>query len=125
MWPISNSPGGRLTGSVVEELDVDVGLVARGGGPDDSPDALGGAAATADDPTQITGADPHVEAHPAAIGRRVDPHGIGIIDDGRDDVAEDCRGRRRATVLIKSGVLIKAGVLITAGVLIVVVDRLA
>ena len=56
----------------VEELDVDVGVVAGGGGPHDGADGLGGAAAPADHAAEVAGPDVDVEADPAAALGGVD-----------------------------------------------------
>src|SRR5690606_38185016 len=72
-------------GRSVEQFDADVGVVAGGGGTHDGAPALGGAPAAADHATEVAGTDAHVEADLAPIGRGVDLHGVGIVDDRTDD----------------------------------------
>ena len=77
-------------------------VVAGRGGPHDGADALRGAAAAADHPAEVAGPDADVEAHAAPALDGVDLHGVGVVDDRRDDVGAARRrrsARRRLSVV--------------------------
>jgi hypothetical protein len=82
--------------SLVDEVDVDVDTVATGSSTHDGADALGRATAASDDPTEVARADAHLEVDLLVFLTGVDVDGVGVVDDGTNDVLQDrrCRGCR-------------------------------
>lgn len=81
----------------VFELDVDVGVVAAGGGTHDSTNAGSSAATTADDATEVAFADTHFQRRlTVTTGDGADTHRIRVVNDGLHDVQQHsgrCRDR--------------------------------
>ena len=91
--PRAGRRAARIIGhdSVVEELDVELDTVLRGGGTGDRANAGRGAATPADHPAEIAGPTRTSRRVRSTDRRLLDGDGFGIVDDRLDDVAS---GRR-------------------------------
>ncbi len=75
----------------VDEIDVDIDVVVRGGCAHDGANALRGATTATDDTTEIAGSDPNLEKNLVSLaGTGSDLHCVGIIDDAAHDVRQHC-----------------------------------
>src|SRR3954454_2763201 len=90
MKPTCSRPAG--TCSVIDEVDVDLDTIAGRGCTYDGADALCGAATTADHPAEIARTDLDLQLQAALGWDALDANGLGVVDDGGDDVRQH-RGR--------------------------------
>ncbi len=98
MTPTSSKPAGTsgaplVTRSVIDEVDVDLDTVAGTGGTHNRADALRSATAAANHPTEIARTHFYLQLDATLRRKSLDAHGIGIVNDGSNDMREHCGGR--------------------------------
>src|SRR5919197_606743 len=66
--------------SLIDEVDVDLGAILGGGGTHHGADGVGHATTPADHATHVARADRHLERGAAPAFGRLDPNGVGVVD---------------------------------------------